>query len=278
LVLLLALAGVVSDAVSWRWMRAAHALEAGRQLQRRGELRPSARAFAAAVSLVPELDDHHLARARVQVRLASEDGDRQRREEQFQEVEKNLRDRFQKRPLETRYLEELAYLHSRWGELVSSPEAAAAHRARAAQAYGQALKRDPWNARLRRSLGAVLLEQGRYREAVEELSLAAELSPRSSVGHLVLGRALFELERVDEARKAFERAVNLDAQTSWRILDGVARAHPDSWRAHRDLAVLLAIQGKTREAAAAAEMALGAAEEDGATAFAQANSTLEGAF
>lgn len=75
------------------------------------------------------------------------------------------------------------------------------------------------------TLGRVYLEQGRPAEAIEPLQNAVQVQPRFCVGHHYLGRALFELNRFEDAEHALVAALEADPscadapqlQNAWRL-------------------------------------------------------------
>ena len=64
-------------------------------------------------------------------------------------------------------------------------------------------------------LGALELVLGRPLEALSWLEAAVDRRPGYPVSRFYLGRAFFDLGRIDEAVAAFERALELDAQLDW---------------------------------------------------------------
>jgi tetratricopeptide (TPR) repeat protein/mono/diheme cytochrome c family protein len=73
------------------------------------------------------------------------------------------------------------------------------------------LIRDPGNFALRDDLLLMLTEDGRLMEAAEEARRSLALQPSSAAAHYNLGVALLAVERGDQAREYFERALQLDA-------------------------------------------------------------------
>ena len=65
------------------------------------------------------------------------------------------------------------------------------------------------------ALGYTLCEQGRFREAYRHLRHYTELAPRNAWAWNWLGQACVGLGDVDEARGAFERAVELEEAGSF---------------------------------------------------------------
>ncbi len=71
--------------------------------------------------------------------------------------------------------------------------------------FRKLLQKDPENPMVLCSLGIELFKEGEYREACDCLTKAVENKPDYSVAYRTLGRALYELEEYDEARRVFEK-------------------------------------------------------------------------
>lgn len=75
------------------------------------------------------------------------------------------------------------------------------------------------------NLGRVFLEWSRPAQAIEPLRNAVQVQPRFCVGHHLLGRAYFEMGRLDEAEGALVNALEADPtcadapqlQSAWRL-------------------------------------------------------------
>jgi tetratricopeptide (TPR) repeat protein len=80
--------------------------------------------------------------------------------------------------------------------------------------------------------GVEALQAGDARRAVERAEEAIRAQPEIGAAHLLLGRALFELDRAEQAAAALQKAVELD---------------PDSGEAHASLGSALAEQGFVKE-------------------------------
>lgn len=83
---------------------------------------------------------------------------------------------------------------------------------------------DPADAR-HRAAGTILFNQKKYAEALVEFEKAVQANPKEPGNHILVGNALVELGRTDEARAAYEEALRLD---------------PRAGEAHRALAILVA--------------------------------------
>ena len=79
-------------------------------------------------------------------------------------------------------------------------------------ARNPAVKRDTSNASAKEHLeaGREYLLEGRYNEAIGELSLAASINPKLTEAHNLLGVAFDKKGFGDRARQSFERAVKMD--------------------------------------------------------------------
>jgi tetratricopeptide (TPR) repeat protein len=99
---------------------------------------------------------------------------------------------------------------------VANDPALAVH---AEQALRRALAAEPLDYPARRMLGAVLLSQHRFREAIREASRARQLRPSDAWNDGVIGDAHLELGEYDEAFAAFDRmaAARPDAASYARV-------------------------------------------------------------
>jgi len=86
--------------------------------------------------------------------------------------------------------------------------------AAAESAFRGSVRLAPTSAQIRLALGAVLAHRQKFKEAEEQLRLAAQLEPRKPLGHLELGffLALSAPDRADEAVAAFAEAVKCAPQ------------------------------------------------------------------
>ena len=87
-------------------------------------------------------------------------------------------------------------------------------------AFRQMVMKNPNGFLGRYGLGnKILQEGGDMAEAVEHLSVAVKLDPTHVASHLALGRALFALNRNEEAKPILQAGI--DAATSGRSSGGV---------------------------------------------------------
>ncbi|RPJ60650.1 MAG: tetratricopeptide repeat protein [Acidobacteria bacterium] len=122
---------------------------------------------------------------------------------------------------------------------------------------------------------ALLVEKGKYEEAVPEFRRALELNPEDVRSHSKLGIALAGIGRVDEAIAEYRKAMELDPDYAdaysklGLALARLGRPHearqqfekalelfPDSAEAHSNLAALLVGEGKLEESIGHCEKAL----------------------
>jgi tetratricopeptide (TPR) repeat protein len=94
--------------------------------------------------------------------------------------------------------------------------------AEARTAYTEALARDPALCEAAYNLGSLNEDEGDVDEAIAQYRLALELSPSYADAHFNLGAALARSGRGAEARRHWERYLQLDAASPWAR---IARAH-----------------------------------------------------
>jgi len=100
-------------------------------------------------------------------------------------------------------------------------------------AYTKLLASDPDNALRHDAVGDLLLQAGRFDEAIARYRRSLELNPKSASTHYNLGYALSALGRRDEALVQFTGALAID---------------PDYAQAHNNLGALLQVAGQLDEA------------------------------
>ncbi len=81
-------------------------------------------------------------------------------------------------------------------------------------AYRKALQLAPGNLLSRLNLSLCYLRLKRFDDAVQEASSTVRDFPKAALGHFYLGQALVGVGRLEEARKAFARAKELDPKLS----------------------------------------------------------------
>jgi tetratricopeptide (TPR) repeat protein len=118
---------------------------------------------------------------------------------------KDMERRLRERPADAEAAETLADALMRQAR-VSGNAGLAIH---AEEVLRRALREDPQSYAARRMLGAVLLSQHRFREAMSHAQLATRERPDDDWNYGVLGDAHLELGEYDEAFAAFQRMMNL---------------------------------------------------------------------
>ncbi|MGH7277687.1 MAG: tetratricopeptide repeat protein, partial [Candidatus Rokuibacteriota bacterium] len=96
--------------------------------------------------------------------------------------------------------------------------------AEARTAYGEALARDPGLCEAAYNLGSLNEDEGAVEEAIGQYRLALDLSPDYADAHFNLAAALARSNRGPEARRHWQRYLQLDAGSPWAR---IARAHLD---------------------------------------------------
>jgi Flp pilus assembly protein TadD len=86
----------------------------------------------------------------------------------------------------------------------------------AERCFKEAIKRDAHLASARFGLGKLWRDQGRYSQALAELSIAEQLMPDDQHIHFVRGQVLVRLGRKEEARREMKIAADMDAQSLMR--------------------------------------------------------------
>ncbi|HSG82739.1 MAG TPA: tetratricopeptide repeat protein [Gemmatimonadota bacterium] len=87
----------------------------------------------------------------------------------------------------------------------------------AESAFQQALELDPLHVKSWINLSRVLLDQERAEEALQLIDEALALSPESSVGYRLQGRALHQLGRLDDAIDSYRQAILIDHGDVWSM-------------------------------------------------------------
>jgi len=76
--------------------------------------------------------------------------------------------------------------------------------------FRRVTERDPMNAIAQQSLATLLYEQKNFEDALVPAEQAVALQPSDPDTHVLLGRVLAQLGRLDESRSLFERALQID--------------------------------------------------------------------
>ncbi len=94
------------------------------------------------------------------------------------------------------------------------------HRKRALDAFDKAVELNPRNGYAHNNFGLALIYDGRPEEAVDELEQAVELEPVESYMWNNLGMAYEQLDRLDDARGAYNKAAEMQSD---RARESLAR-------------------------------------------------------
>ena len=143
---------------------------------------------------------------------------------------------------------------SAWGHLVLGvAQQAEGKREEAQRSYRKSVDLDPspqaWS-----NLGQVLYLEGRYDEARDAYEAALRLDPKHAPSYRNLGDLYRRLGDEDRARRRYERALELQSE--------LVGLNPDSALDHARLAVYQAKAGRSPEALASIERAVGLAPEN----------------
>ena len=87
----------------------------------------------------------------------------------------------------------------------------------AEEAFGDTLLLDPDHVKSLLNLSRVFLEQERYDEAMEQVTLALEIEPTSNPGHRLLARSRYVQGNVDDAVDVYRHAIILDDIDAWSM-------------------------------------------------------------
>ncbi len=87
----------------------------------------------------------------------------------------------------------------------------------AEKAFKDALAIDPKHVKSLVNLSRVLIEGKKYDAAVDMLTKAGDLDPKSSDVHRLLGRAYHSQKMLDEAESAYRAAIDLDEKDAWSL-------------------------------------------------------------
>jgi len=89
--------------------------------------------------------------------------------------------------------------------------------AKAEGAFEKALTLDPDHFKSLVNLSRVLIDQKRFDDALDKLTRAADLDPKSTDVQRLLGRAYHAQGKTDEAVEAYRRAIELDDKDAWSM-------------------------------------------------------------
>jgi Flp pilus assembly protein TadD len=89
--------------------------------------------------------------------------------------------------------------------------------AKAEKAFDEALRLDPDHFKSLVNLSRVLIDQGRFDDAITRLTHAGEIDPNSAEVHRLLGRTYAAEGKSDDAVQAYKRAIELDDKDAWSM-------------------------------------------------------------
>ncbi len=244
--------------------------------ENRGDGDTAARLYRIAADRLPRepryaafLAWHRRASARREV------GNPERRAQLLDEALTAARETRRRRPEDPRFLVLLAQVHADRGSVTRNSDSAAAHFARADDAFREAVEAAPRRPATRMAWARSLLDRGRARAAAEQLETARALDESFAPVHRLLGEAYLAAGRWEASRDAYRRAIELgtDDAATWRglasalaqldaraeaanaYLEAVDRGANDVLT-YRNLALMLGELGRVSEAIPWAERAL----------------------
>jgi len=219
------------------------------------------RSYQAALSLAPRQDVYYIYLAGVLVRKAQGTQDPEARTGWLRQAEAGLERGRSLNPLASDYSSKLGLLYRIWGDLTPDPETRQALWTRSADAYRQASALNPQNAQIHREWGDVARVLGDWPTAAGHYSRAATLNPQTLEYHLLLGDALLALGDTQNATVAYRNALTLNVDAAFKAKQNIVNTSPDDYIAHRNLAFLYYLAGRTDAATAEADKARDLAPE-----------------
>jgi len=88
---------------------------------------------------------------------------------------------------------------------------------KAEKAFDEALRIEPDHLKSLLNLSRMLIDKGRYDEAVVKLAHAGEINPTSAEVHRLLGRSYSGQHKTDDAIDSYRRAIALDPTDAWSM-------------------------------------------------------------
>ena len=120
---------------------------------------------------------------------------------------------------------------------------------RAEKSFDEALKLNPKHVKSLVNWSRVLLDRNQPDAAVEKLTLAGELDPKSGDVQRLLGRAYHAQGKIDDAVAAYRRAIEIDPKDSW-AMNNLGLLFLDQGRADDALPLLAGAVGLGKDVAA----------------------------
>jgi Flp pilus assembly protein TadD len=88
---------------------------------------------------------------------------------------------------------------------------------KAEKAFEEALRLDPDHMKSLLNLSRLLIDNGRFDDAIMKLTRAEEVDSKSAEAHRLLGRAYNGMHKNDEAINAYRLAITLDPKDAWSM-------------------------------------------------------------
>jgi len=181
-------------------------LAQGRSLDRAGDWRQSIAAYDRALAMVPWQSSAQQLYAETLYNLARAlpPGEIDTKAGLLEKAADSLSRAIELEPLELEHYANSGVLHAYWSEAVD-----ASHLDAAVDYYELAFRLAPTRAGLRLDLGHVYHNNGRYDLALQQYGAALEIDPQLAQAHYDSGLAWLALDEIDEARAAFQAALDL---------------------------------------------------------------------
>lgn len=177
-----------------------------RALDRAGSWEKSVELYDRALAVIPWQATWHQFRAEAFYNLAHAlpDDERTLRPQLLEAAGRSLERARRLEPLELEHYSNSGILHAYWSDTLDP-----AHLQTAVAFFQQAFRLAPTRARLPASLGHVYHNHERYRDALEQYRAALQIDPQFASAHYDSGLAWQALDRLNQARQAFQAALDL---------------------------------------------------------------------
>lgn len=105
-----------------------------------------------------------------------------------------------------------------WGHfMLGLSESKVGDTEKAEKAFDEALRIDPDHMKSLLNLSRMLIDKGRYDEAIVNLTHAGDINPTSAEVHRLLGRTYIGQHKTDDAIDSYRRAIALDSTDAWSM-------------------------------------------------------------
>jgi tetratricopeptide (TPR) repeat protein len=193
-----------------------------RALDQAGQWGKSIELYDRALALVPWQAAYHQFRGEAFYNLARAlpEGETALRTQLLEAADRSLARARRLEPLELELYSNAGVLHAYWSDTVDP-----AHLETAVAFYEQAFRLAPTRAELRTDLGHVYHNHGLYEEALAQYRAALEIDPQFATAYYGLGQAWLALEQPDQARQAFQAALDVapDCEVCREALQGLGQ-------------------------------------------------------